>query len=157
MSWERHNRIVCRSLAQGPPVIVLPAGRKRIEDLVEDYLAAVRSRQPEITIGKELFSVLLQPAVIGQESKTRLIIVSDGKLHLLPFDGLRDEQGTYVLESHVVTYAPSASVLNLLRSSRSSDQAAMNFLGAGRRCLFRTGCHSRHGQWQDGVERECRR
>lgn len=108
----------------------LPGGRKHIEDLVDNYLTTVRSRRSEITIGKQLFSMLLQP-LIGQGSKTRLIIVPDGKLHLLPFDALKDQQGQYVLESHIVTYAPSGTVLNLLRTSRSSHQATMNFLGVG--------------------------
>jgi len=57
--------------------------------------------------------------------------VPDGKLHLLPFDGLKDHEGKYVLESHVVTYAPSATVLHLLRQSRSAARATMSFLGVG--------------------------
>lgn len=119
-------RITSASIA----VVALSGGRKRIEDLVVNYLTAVRSRQPEITIGRQLFSMLLQP-VTGQDSKPKLVVVPDGKLHLLPFDALKDQQGRYVLESHTVTYAPSATVLNLLRASRSSHQATMNFLGVG--------------------------
>jgi len=119
-------RITSTSVA----VVALPAGRKQIDDLVENYLTAVRSRKPEITAGQQLFSMLLQP-VIDQESQARLIVVPDGKLHLLPFDALKDLQGRYVLETHIVSYAPSGTVLNLLRSSRSSPQATMNFLGVG--------------------------
>lgn len=114
----------------GAVVIVLPAGRERIEGLVENYLATVRSRQPEIALGEELFTLLLEPA-IGRVSKARLIIVPDGKLHLLPFDGLRDREGKYVLESRIVTYVPSATVLHLLRRHRSSDATNMTFLGVG--------------------------
>jgi CHAT domain len=80
--------------------------------------------------GKELFSLLSQSA-IDKDSKPRLTIVPDGKLHLLPFDGLIDENGKYVLESHIVTYAPSATVLHLLRQSHSTDKLAMSFLGVG--------------------------
>jgi len=115
----------------GTAMIVIPADRQRIEDLVEKFLAVIRSSQPERTLGKELFALLLQP-VIGNESRTRrLTIVPDGILHRLPFDALTDEQGTYVLETHVITYAPSATVLYLLRSSRPSNQVAMNFLVVG--------------------------
>jgi CHAT domain-containing protein len=49
----------------------------------------------------------------------------------LPFDALKDQQGRYVLETHIVSYAPSGTVLNLLRMPRSSRQATMNFLGVG--------------------------
>jgi CHAT domain-containing protein len=74
--------------------------------------------------------MLLSP-VIGREPQTKLIVVPDGKLNLLPFDALRDLEGRYVLESHTVTYAPSATVLHLLRESRFSDRATRDFLGVG--------------------------
>ena len=54
----------------------------------------------------------------------------DGQLHLLPFDALRQDDGRYVLDSHIVTYAPSASVLYLLRR-RSYNHAPLNVLGVG--------------------------
>ena len=113
----------------GAAVLTLPAGRKHVEGLVESYLSAIRSKQPEFAAGSELFSVLVQPA-ISQKSKTRLIIVPVGKLHLLPFDALTNQDGKYVLESHVVTYAPSATVLHLLRS-HASNRAKVSFLGVG--------------------------
>jgi CHAT domain-containing protein len=95
-------------------VIMLPAGRDRIESLVDGYLEAVKSRASEAAVSKELFSATLA-SVLGAEPQSRLIVVPDGKLNLLPFDALRDSDGRYVLESHVVTYAPSATVLHLLR------------------------------------------
>src|SRR6185503_10522129 len=97
-------------------IVVLPNGRKRIEELVDNYLGAVRSRQPESKSAGELFSVLLDP-VVGRQPQTKLIVVPDGTLNLLPFDALRDLQGRYVLQSHVVTYALSATVLYLLRET----------------------------------------
>ena len=47
-------------------VIVLSAGRKRIETLVNDYLSAVRSRQSDVAVSQELFSLILEPA-LGSE------------------------------------------------------------------------------------------
>jgi hypothetical protein len=47
----------------GAAVLVLPSGRKRIEGLVDDYLTAIRSRRPEATTSKELFSVLFGPSL----------------------------------------------------------------------------------------------
>src|SRR5262249_51770276 len=86
-------------------IVTLPAGRKHIEDLVEQYLTAVRTENSTGDRSGELFSTLIEPSVVGQKEQSRLIIVPDGKLHLLPFDALRDRQGRFVLESHVVTYA----------------------------------------------------
>jgi hypothetical protein len=58
-------------------ILVLHAGRKTIKELVDDYLAGIRSRQREIAVGKELFALLLQP-VIGSDPKPSLIVATDG-------------------------------------------------------------------------------
>src|SRR5262245_5747154 len=57
--------------------------------------------------------------------------IGDGKLHQLPFDSLRSASGRFVLESHVVTYAPSATVLHLLRQSRSVEPLPMSLIAMG--------------------------
>jgi CHAT domain-containing protein len=93
-------------------------------------LRAVRSRQSENAAEQELFTLLLKPA-IEKSSMTRIVVVPDGTLHLLPFDALKKPDGKYVLETHVVTYAPSATVLYLLRQSSPADRPAMAFLGVG--------------------------
>jgi CHAT domain-containing protein len=97
---------------------MLPAGRGQIEHLVDGYLEAIRSRTSEVGVSKELFSMILKP-VVGDDS--HLVVVPDGKLNLLPLDALRDSDGRYVLESHVVTYAPSATVLHLLRRDPAEE------------------------------------
>jgi CHAT domain-containing protein len=109
--------------------ITLPAGRKQIEDLVDQYLAAVRSRESAEVVGHDLHRFLVGPVLAGQEEKDRLVIVPDGKLHLLPFDALSDEHGKYVLESQTVTYSPSATVIALLRQTPRIDRAKKSFLG----------------------------
>ena len=111
-------------------VTLLPAGRKRIEDLVDRYVAEVRSSKTGAETGATLYSLLLQP-VPGEESKPRLIIVPDGRLHLLPFGSLTDPRGRHVLKSHVVAYAPSATVLCLIRNSPMGHAPTLAFLGIG--------------------------
>src|ERR1700691_840488 len=53
------------------------------------------------------------------KEKQDLIVVPDGKPHLLPFSALVNA-GQYVLTSHLVTVVPSGTVLNMLR--HRSDQ-----------------------------------
>src|SRR5262249_34232170 len=89
-------------------IVVLNAGRNTIRKLVNDYIAGIRSRKTEIRLGKELFALLQQP-VVGSHPQLRVIVAADGELNLLPFDALIDEDGRYVLETRVVTYAPSAT------------------------------------------------
>ncbi|HWK10769.1 MAG TPA: CHAT domain-containing protein, partial [Vicinamibacterales bacterium] len=50
-------------------------------------------------------------------SHRRLLISPDGALHNLPFELLASSDGRTLLESHVVSYVPSGSVLALLRSA----------------------------------------
>ncbi len=109
---------------------MLPAGRKRIEDVVDRYLAEVKSNKTGAETGATLYSLLVHP-IPGEESKPRLIIVPDGRLHLLPFDSLTDLKGRYLLESHIVTYAPSATVLYLITNSPMTHPPNQAFLGVG--------------------------
>src|SRR5215467_8763391 len=93
-------------------------------------MTEVRSRQRAAETGATLNSLLVQP-IPGAESMLRLIIVPDGKLHLLPFGSLTDRRGLYLLDSHIVTYAPSASVLYLIRNTRITCPPRQAFLGVG--------------------------
>jgi CHAT domain-containing protein len=46
------------------------------------------------------------------------VVVRDGRLHLVPFDGLIDASGRYVAVSRTVVYAPSASSFYLLAAGK---------------------------------------
>jgi CHAT domain-containing protein len=60
-----------------------------------------------------------------------LIIVPDGILHLLPFESLVDDSGDFLLRSHVVSYAPSASLLHLLTTRPSGLKPRRTLLALG--------------------------
>jgi CHAT domain-containing protein len=114
----------------GAAVTMLPAGRKRIEELADRYLAEVRSKESNAETGENLYSLLVRP-IPAVDSKSRLIIVPDGELHLLPFGSLPDPRGRYFLESQIVSYAPSATVLYLIRNSLTAKPPTQAFLGVG--------------------------
>ena len=96
-------------------IIKLPAGQAQIEKLVSSFLAKVTQRQFARDEAKKLYSLLLAP--IPQSLRLQhLVIVPDGSLHQLPFDALIDPDGNYVLKTHVVSYAPSTTVLCFLRT-----------------------------------------
>ncbi|MGO9273431.1 MAG: CHAT domain-containing protein [Terriglobia bacterium] len=50
---------------------------------------------------------------------------------MLPFDSLRNGRGRYVLESHIVTYVPSATVLYLLRRTQRDHPTTARLLAVG--------------------------
>ncbi|TAM79771.1 MAG: CHAT domain-containing protein [Acidobacteria bacterium] len=111
-------------------VATLPAGREEIDRLVADYRRQVLTRTNDIPASRELYSALVNP-LPPYALKPSLIVVPDGQLNLIPFDALTDNEGRYVLATHVVSYAPSAAVLNLIENSRGKNPAPIIFLGLG--------------------------
>ncbi len=60
---------------------------------------------------RELYDLLLAPAKRELAGKTRLVLIPDGPLWETPFQALRDPAGHYVVQSAVVSYAPSLTIL----------------------------------------------
>lgn len=109
-------------------VKTLPA-EARIEATVRRYLEDVKAKQPVTVPAKLLYQWLLADC-IGKSRARRLLLIPDGMLNDLPFDALQDSRGHYALESHVITVAPSATVLHILRSE-GQPQDTFTFLGVG--------------------------
>jgi CHAT domain-containing protein len=101
---------------------IIPIGETHsIESLITTYLRKVKSLEPARQEARELYNALFS-RVTEARQKENLIIVRDGPLHFLPFDALVDSAGRYLVESHTVTYAPSASTFYLLARKRQSRQ-----------------------------------
>ncbi len=112
-------------------VRVVPlSARGHIEALVATYLAQVRSRKAATESAKALHAAVLG-SIPEHLQKSRLIFVPDGALHLVPFDALIDKKGDYVLANHVVSYAPSGTVLSLLRSRPEGGVTSAPLLAVG--------------------------
>jgi CHAT domain-containing protein len=111
--------------------IVPLASTERINKLVVAYLKAVKAKQAAREEGRQLYDILLRP-VAGFADKETLVVVPDGSLHLLPFEGLVDDSGRYVVETHTLIYEPSATGYYLLvQNRRRSHTFARDFLGVG--------------------------
>jgi CHAT domain-containing protein len=76
---------------------------------------------------RALYDALLAPAPTAMR-KGQLVVVRDGPLHLVPFDGFIDDGGRYVAETHTVIYEPSATSFYLLTSQRHSPTSAARAL-----------------------------
>jgi CHAT domain-containing protein len=55
-------------------------------------------KQPAREEGRKLYDVLLRPITQAAKEET-LVIIPDGPLHLVPFEGLVDESGRYFVEA----------------------------------------------------------
>jgi CHAT domain-containing protein/tetratricopeptide (TPR) repeat protein len=115
---------------RGAHVQALPVGRKDAEKLVQQFVDDVRAKGAGIEASKRLFRALLEP-IPEAKTATRLIIAPDGMLNLLPFEGLRDGRGDYLLKSRVISYVPSGTILDVLRRERKNVRAPRPFLGVG--------------------------
>jgi CHAT domain-containing protein len=109
---------------------VLPAGRKQIEKLAQRYVDEIRAKEAGVEEAKQLHAFLVQPIPETSTGK-RFIVVPDGILNLLPFEALRNTEGQYLLTSDVISYAPSATVLDTLRRRYKQQGAPRPFLGVG--------------------------
>jgi CHAT domain-containing protein len=111
-------------------IIALPAGGTQISEATARYLGQIEAAKHDDTDAKKLYDLLLGP-VSQLPRTTRLTIIPDAALWSLPIEALRRPDGKYVLTSHIVSYAPSSTVLYYLRTLRRPVEPQMAFLGIG--------------------------
>jgi CHAT domain-containing protein len=87
--------------------------KSELEKEAADYRAEVMKQKSDYGLAQQLFNDLLKPISEYRQAQS-VIVVPDGKLHLLPFSALSDER-QYVLASHSVTVVPSGTVFHILR------------------------------------------
>ena len=76
--------------------------------------------KPWDTLSRRLYQKLIAPLALDPH-RQRLILIPHGVLHGLPFAALRNPRtGRYLIEEHCLSFAPSASIVPLLRSRRSA-------------------------------------
>ena len=126
---EPHSYCVWVSKARAG-VKALSAGRQQVEELTRKYLDETRSKRDDIGISKQLHSILLSP-LLQEATGERLVVVPDGILNLLPFDTLRDQTGSLLLERLTISYVPASTVLTVLRNMKEIQPLRRAFLGIG--------------------------
>jgi CHAT domain-containing protein len=115
---------------KGAYVRVLPAGRKEIENLSQQFVGEIRTKGTGAELSKRLYAMLVKP-IPEAATATRFIIAPDAILNLLPFEALRDAQGEYLLKSRVISYVPSGTILNALRHAEKQKSAPKPLLAVG--------------------------
>lgn len=92
-------------------------GRKTIDAQVKRYLKGLQDLTGVPTLSSALFDMILKPVQEYTPAQS-VIVVSAGSLQSLPFSALWDGQH-YAIQSHAMSFEPSATVLALLRSEQS--------------------------------------
>jgi CHAT domain-containing protein len=94
------------------------AGRDQMNKLVADYRNAIAKRIESRTTSEKLWNELLKP-IPEYAREHEVVIVPDGVLNSIPFDGLWSESIGYALNDHSFVVVPSGTVLHLLRHEAS--------------------------------------
>jgi CHAT domain-containing protein len=85
-------------------------------------------QKTDLLLAQQLFNGLLG-GIPEFKEKQALIVVPDGKLHLLPFAALADN-GQYVLASHLVSVVPSGTVLHMLEHrAQQTESTSLPYVG----------------------------
>ena len=87
--------------------------KSELEQEAAQYRSEITQKKTDLSLAQQLYNGLLG-GIPEVGKKHDLIVVPDGKLHLLPFSALANS-GQYVLTTHLVTVAPSGTVLDILR------------------------------------------
>jgi len=96
---------------------------EKLSSEIQEYTDSVRNNDLGrfAALGRQLYSELIAPvekyALAG--SSGVLVILPDGPLHLLPFAGLQDQNGRFLIEKKAIVFAPSRTVFQHCLSSRS--------------------------------------
>ena len=102
-------------------------GKAVISRSVEALLQNIRQNDYATHLAADAYKNLLA-GVPEMGLKKRLIVVPDSPLTGLPFEVLVAPSGKSLLQSHIVTYAPSGTVLALLRETPPGDRRAVSAL-----------------------------
>jgi CHAT domain-containing protein/thioredoxin-like negative regulator of GroEL len=96
-------------------IVELNFPRADAERQVQSFVTIIRNgNETDFTShSRRLHDVLIAPliAAAGNGQQDRLLIFPDGPLHLLPFGGLMDGRGRFLVQQYAISYAPSRNVL----------------------------------------------
>jgi CHAT domain-containing protein len=117
--------VLSKDKSGGPDLRVYPIAMKP-EDLarrVNQFHQRLADRHPDYaSLGRELYALLVEPAVQQLSSIDTICIVPDGFLWNLPFQALMNKGGHYLIEEHSLHYAPSLSVLREMTKGKVESE-----------------------------------
>ncbi len=111
----------CISITRAHAAIVELPDRRAIENIAAQYLADINAQKNGPETSRALFRATVAPVPDYRLNKS-VIIVPDGILNRVPFSAMMDDEGEFLVRSHEISYAPSGTVLTLMRA-RHADIA----------------------------------
>jgi CHAT domain-containing protein len=109
----------------------LPVNIDELRRKVNEFHSALAERHPEYDqLGRELYRLLIEPAVNELQDITTVCIIPDAFLWTLPFQALTTRRSNYLIQEYSLFYAPSLSVLKetaLRKQQQSSKESLIAF------------------------------
>jgi CHAT domain-containing protein len=100
----------------------IPISRADIAIRTEKYRAMLEARDPGFrTESRALYELLLGPAVADLRGKTKVRLIPDGPLWMLPFQALTDHTGRYWIENATIAWAHSITFLRDQKALRAKS------------------------------------
>lgn len=107
------------------------SSRRAISDLAQRFHNEVKTKSAtSAAAGASLAAEVIRPIPEILKS-SRVIFVPDGLLHLTPFDALPFGRSAYLGDQRTISVAPSATVLQLIRTNRPSHAQSARLLAVG--------------------------
>lgn len=91
--------------------IAVPLDRNRLGEDIAQFRKAIQKRASTERFARALYDQLLKPVEPFLQNTGQLVIVPHGALHYLPFPALQRADSTYLIDTHALALAPSATVL----------------------------------------------
>jgi CHAT domain-containing protein/tetratricopeptide (TPR) repeat protein len=110
--------VISSSSAKSPAIkhVRLEIKRAEIAKRIDEFRSKMASGDLNFSKGSnELYALLIKPIEAQLAGKTNIVIVPDGPLWDLPFQGLMDQKGKYLAEKAAISYAPSLTALNEMK------------------------------------------
>ena len=102
-------------------------GRSELNKMARSFLATVKSKSDSTSVARDLYQGLISP--IAPQHLSRLILVPDGPLNLIPFGALVSDDKEYLDKQLTLSTVPSATVYVTLKTATSRSAASRPFLG----------------------------
>lgn len=126
----REPSSICLAISRDGVQGIELAPRSVIENAVKAYREEILQNRQGAQTARTLYNLLLAP-IPGFGKKMRITIIPDGLLHLLPFEAILTPSGRILLDSHLIDYSPSSTVMFLLRKLAAVRKGNGRFLGVG--------------------------
>ncbi len=96
-----------------------------IQFLINDYRNRIQNKQKWRSSAQKIYHKIFSPLSKYFEKKSKLYIVPDGILHLLPFRSLVNENGEYLAKSKNIVILSSSRDLVIKRTEESNKSATI--------------------------------